>query len=463
VQHRILVVDDEKVFLDGAKDELTEKGYLVDTATNAAEVLQKIASDPRGYSLIILDYRLGEDDGAIVARSLHAINPELYIMIYSADPTQDAAIRTWKAGAVEFVKKGQADFLDRVHSWCQKVEHTTLAVSRVSLEGDQSKVISEIGMVGRSPALAKVVADAKKLRAVGSDVLILGESGTGKELIAQALRRGSEMFKSINCASYNSKEPTLMESELFGAEKGAFTGADRTRPGIFEEARGGTVFLDEIHTLSLPAQQKLLRVLQERKVRRVGGTREYPVDFRVIAASKPDLSDRVKNLTFSLDLYYRLKVGLIEVPALYERPEDIEPLVAHFCEKFCKKYKVRKTFMARTVRYMETYSWPGNVRELEHTVEQLVALTDGEKIIPEHLDPVFFTNEPAPRVSSASGLRTRIEQYTRDRVIQALKASKSQREAARRLGIPRSSFHDLLRKLGLSSLKGKANEEAAEA
>jgi DNA-binding NtrC family response regulator len=317
-------------------------------------------------------------------------------------------------------------------------------------------------MVGRSVALAKVAFDVKKLKAVGSDVLILGDSGTGKELVANALKRGSELFKSINCAAYNSKDPNLMESELFGAEKGAYTGADKTRQGILEEANGGTVFLDEIHTLSLPAQQKLLRVLQERALRRVGGTREIPVSFRVIAAAKPDLEDRIKQGEFLLDLYYRLKVGSILIPPLHERPDDIEPLVAYYCEKFSRKYKVRKTFMARTVRYMESYGWPGNVRELEHMIEQLVALTDGEKIGPEHLDPVFFTAEPAPTPLPASraGLRVKLQQFTRDRVAHALKTSRSQREAAKRLGIPRSSFHDLLKKLGLS--EEKAADQSAK-
>jgi DNA-binding NtrC family response regulator len=455
VQHRLLVVDDERVFLDETEAVLKNEGYLVDTARAGNEAIQKLLARPRGYSLVILDYRMNDEDGAMVARSMHSINPDLYILIYSADKTRDAVISAWKAGVVEFVEKDgkPAELIEKARNWCRKYEETTCTISVEANQGDNSKLIEGIGMVGRSAALANIAREVKLYRETKSNVLIVGDSGAGKELIAKALHKGHpDLFRAVNCATYSSREPALMEAELFGAEKGSYTGADRNRRGIFEEANGGTVFLDEIHTLSLPAQQKLLRAINEKKIRPVGTAREISFNARIVAAAKSDLDYRVKKGDFLIDLKYRINTLEIHVPPLKDRPEDIEPLVAFFCQRYCNEYKVRKTFLARTVRYMETYAWPGNVRELEHMVERLCARTEGEKITPEHLDPVFFKNEPAPMALSTQALKNKVEELTRDTVATALKVSRSQREAARRLGIPRSSFHDLVKKFGLGGL-----------
>jgi DNA-binding NtrC family response regulator len=455
VQHRLLIVDDERIFLDETEAVLTGEGYQVDTARSGTDAIQKLLSRPRGYSLVILDYRMNDEDGAMVARSMHSINPDLYILIYSGDKTRDAVISAWKAGVVEFVEKNgkSSELIEKVKNWCRKYEETTCVISVDGYQGDNTKQIEYIGMVGRSAALAEIAREVKLYRETKSNILILGDSGAGKELIAKALHKGHpDLFRAVNCATYSSREPALMEAELFGAEKGSYTGADRNRRGIFEEANGGTVFLDEIHTLSIPAQQKLLRAINEKKIRPVGTTKEIPVNVRIIAAAKPDLDYRVKKGEFLIDLKYRINTLEINVPPLRERPEDVEPLVAFFCQRYCNEYKVRKIFLARTVRYMETYAWPGNVRELEHMVERLCARTEGEKITPEHLEPVFFKNEPAPMALSTRALKNKVEELTRETVSTALKVSRSQREAARRLGIPRSSFHDLVKKFNLGGL-----------
>jgi transcriptional regulator with PAS, ATPase and Fis domain len=235
-----------------------------------------------------------------------------------------------------------------------------------------------------------------------------------------------------------------MEAELFGVEKGSFTGASSDKKGIFETAGHGTVFLDEVHTLSLSAQQKLLRVLQEKKVRPVGSTREYQVHFRLVAAAKPGLEDAVKTGDFLQDLYFRLNVLRIEVPSLRHRPEDIAPLVYHFIQSNREEGKAPKQILVRAVRYLEKYSWPGNVRELENTIESICATVSGDRIGPDELGAKFFEEQSAAP-------RTDPQDITREALVAAVQGSRSIRDAAFRLGVPKSTLYDLARRYGIET------------
>lgn len=454
LRHRILVVDDQAVFLEATKRLLERNGHEVDAVANGSEALELLTKSRFTYALVILDYKLEGEDGATLTKKISAINPDLYVLIYSADPTREAIKESWRAGAADFIDKTvpESELVATVRNWCQKYEHTHLTVSLpTSLDTAHSRAIAQLGMVGRSASMAGIAEEVRHYRNKRTNVLILGESGVGKELIARALHPASDhTFRAVNCASYNG-DAGLMESELFGAEKGAYTGATNDRKGIFESANGGTVFLDEIHTLSLKAQEKLLRVLESRTVRPVGSTREYPVNFRLVAAGKSDLEERMGQGKFLCDLFYRLDALRIEVPPLRERPEDIAPLVAHFCDVYAKRENEKKAFLARTVSYMEKYDWPGNVRELENTVTKLCARSHREKIAPEDLDVAFFQEASlSPIAGPGKDLNRQVNEIRREVIEAALKASKGAiRPAARKLNVPRSTLFDQMKRLGM--------------
>lgn len=465
MRHRLLLVEDQPLFLQATQKMLEANGYQVDSETTGAGALQRIRESKFAYSLVILDYKL-ERDGAEIVGDIATINPDLYVVIYSADNTRDALKKSWRAGAVDFIDKNAppTELLTTVRNWCQKYEHTHLTVSLPNcLDSEYSCMISKIGMVGRSPAMAQIVKDVLRYREKRQNVLILGESGVGKELIANALHAGSRhLFRAFNCASYNT-DPTLMEAELFGAEKGAYTGADTNRKGLFADANGGTVFLDEIHTLSLKAQEKLLRVLESRTVRPVGGTREIPVNFRLVAAAKPDIEDRIAQGKFLSDLYYRLETMKIVIPPLRERPEDIAPLVAHFCEVYSKRENEKKAFLARTVSYMERYPWPGNVRELENMVQRLCVRVPQEKIAPEHLDVGFFQHGTPVLPTAPAQLKHQVDEVKRDVIETALKSTGGKiRPAARKINMAPSTFHYFVKKFGIQITKGPRSSSSVD-
>lgn len=460
MRHRILLVDDLELYLEATKRLLEDNDYRVDGVTTGEQALILIRQAKFAYSLVIIDYKLEGEDGATLTSKIAEINPDIYIIIYSADGSREALKNSWRAGAVDFIDKTAqpAELLATIRSWCQKHEHTHLTVSLPNcLDSEYSCAISKLGMVGRSASMAKVAKEVIRYRDKRQNVLIFGESGVGKELVAKALHTGSDhLFRAVNCATYNG-EASLMESELFGAEKGAYTGADSSRKGIFEAANGGTVFLDEIHTLSVKAQEKLLRVLESRTVRPVGSTREYAVNFRLVAAGKADLEERIGQGKFLGDLFYRLDTLRIEIPPLRERPEDIAPLVAHFCEVYSKRENEKKAFLARTVAYMEKYPWPGNVRELENTVIKLCARGQREKIAPEDLDVTFFQNAAPSLVSGTnSNLQYQVDEIRREAIESALKASNgSIRPAAKKLNMARSTLYDHVKRLGIQIPKQK--------
>ena len=451
MHYRLLLVDDDPLGLAALTAGLQARGYVVDTATTGDEAVAKLKAAPSQYGLVILDYRMQGRDGAETAEALLAINQNIYVLIHSGDRSAAAIKRSWKAGAVGFIDKddGLEVFFSAVRNWCRKYEETLLPVSLATSLGDQSESIAAIGLVGRSQAMASIAERVRRYALKAENVLILGETGTGKERIAQALHRGgSKGFFAVNCASFSDKTE-MLEGELFGFRKGSFTGADHNHVGVFESAAGGTVFLDEVHTLDIKAQQKLLRVLQERMVRPVGCVQELKVSFRLLAAAKPDLEQLVLDGRFLPDLFERLNVLRIDIPPLRERFEDVEPLVAYFCRQYVEESKEKKTFLRRTVKYMQSYPWPRNVREFENTVRRLCVDTPGEQILPEHLDARFF--ERSDLEERPQSIRALHEEELKRQIERALASAPSKREAARRLGMPESSLRASMKRFGLES------------
>ena len=455
---RLLLVDDHALFLELTKRCFEKEGYQVDTAESGEMAHRLLANPGNQYALVILDYLLDRQNGSDVAKEILKTRPNQFIIIYSNDKTQDAMRNGWKAGIVDFVNKStkETEFLEIVKKWCGRYRDNQRINGTLTVD-DSEKEIGSIGLVGSSSQLASVARLVKKYRAEKSTVLILGESGTGKEKIARALHEDNRYpFRAVNCASYNG-EATLMESELFGIEKDSFTGAARDKKGIFEEVGRGTVFLDEVHTLSPKAQQKLLRVLQEKTVRPVGSTKEIQVHFRLVVAAKPNLQALINTGDFLLDLYYRLNVLTIEIPPLRDRKEDILPLLLYFVARNTKPGKTQKALESKTIDYLRRYPWPGNIRELENTVEQLCATVSSDSIAPDALDAKFFVNHTgfeSPR--PISNIRQNTEDITREVIVKALDTSSSQRHAAQKLGLSHSTFHRFLKKHGLlGMIKGR--------
>lgn len=424
MRYRLLLVDDEEIYLNLMKEFLEKHGYEVETALSGTKAIELASRTDKEFALIILDYAMVGKDGAEVTREIKKVRPDISILINSANDSKEASRICLMAGAKEYVDKivSPDEFLKVVARWCEEYRISKEVVtSNPSLN---SKLISSMGLIGVSNGLANVASLVSRYRESEKTVLILGESGTGKERIARSLHRERKFrFCAVNCAAYSS-DAQFIESELFGYLKGAFTGANKDKKGIFEIVGDGTVFLDEIHTLSYRAQQKLLRALQDKVIRPIGGDREIPVKFRLIAAAKPGLEAMVKSGEFLADLYFRINVLRIEVPPLRQRTEDIAPLVKYFCDRYNKESGNSKEFLVKAIFYFEHYSWPGNVRELENTVERICMTVEEKTIGPEQLDKKFLTSNgelttPIRRATErAMGLE-------RETVLQVLSDSRS--------------------------------------
>lgn len=306
-------------------------------------------------------------------------------------------------------------------------------------------------MVGRSAKLAHCADQVKRYRESSKPVLILGETGVGKEMVARALHKGkSDTFFPINCAAFN--DSSLVESELFGHEKGAFTGAIMRKVGILERAKGGTVYLDEIHHLDLKVQARLLRCLREKKIRRVGGSNEEAIDFKLVASSWPDIEDRVANGSLLPDLYYRIKFLCIEIPPLRDRPEDIESLVGLFCERHFQETGVRKHFLARTVRHLEKCYWRGNVGELDREISTLLTDCDQTTIDESQLNQRVKSGGQSSLETFAQ-LETKQLREKKAFFQNAINSTKSKVRAAQKIGMKETSLHTWMSRLGIREEK----------
>jgi two-component system, NtrC family, response regulator PilR len=375
---KILVVDDERSMRELLELVLKREGYVVHKAENGTRALELVRQNV--YDLIISDVKMPDINGIELLARVREISPETMVIMITAFATVDTARRAFKLGAEDLVIKDAGFDVEELKVSVGKVlEKKHLRQENVLLKRELRQRNSLDNIVGRSPQMQAVYHMIETVAATTSTVLITGESGTGKELVARAIHstsdRAAAAFVSINCGAFTE---TLLESELFGYMKGSFTGAVSNRKGLFEAAEGGTIFLDEIGETTPTMQVKLLRVLQERSIRRVGGLEEIPVDVRVVAATNRDLSQMVEDGTFRNDLYYRISVIPIEMPPLRTRRADIPDLVRHFLEKYSAAAgRATLEISEEAIRYLESYDWPGNVRELENTIERAVALEHG--------------------------------------------------------------------------------------
>ncbi|MBA3530785.1 MAG: sigma-54-dependent Fis family transcriptional regulator [Ardenticatenales bacterium] len=380
---RILVVDDDKAIREALQDLLGET-YMVDVAGTGAEGIQKVKG--QSYDLVLLDLRLPDKDGLTVLQELFSQGVDVPVIVITAHGTSSTAIQAMQAGAYDYLVKPLD--LDEVQITVSRLfEHRQLASQVQELQEVLNERSVQERIVGQSPTMQVVFKTIGRVANSDSTVLIMGETGTGKELIADTVQANSRRrrgpFIKVNCAAL---PETLLESELFGHEKGAFTGAIERRKGHFEMADKGTIFLDEIGEMSLNTQKKLLRILQQGEFQRVGGSATIAVDARVIAATNKNLEQEVASGNFREDLFYRLNVIVIDLPALRERMDDLPLLVAHFLDKYrFNNSRAPSKISEEALQVLLNYHFPGNVRELENSIERAVVLSQGRMIGPEHL------------------------------------------------------------------------------
>jgi len=451
----ILVCDDQRSICEMLDISLRKEGHKVETV-NAGDAAKKKLNSAN-YEVLITDIKMPSTDGIEVLRHARQVSPETSVILITAVEDYEAAVQAVKGGAFDYIHKGPGLLDELKISVARSVESIMLKRQNFALKRDAAGHNSLDNIVGNSPPIEKLKQTVKTIAATGSTVLIYGESGTGKELVARAVHscspRASEAFVSINCGAF---PETLLESELFGYVKGAFTGASQNKRGLFEVASGGTIFLDEIGEMSVSMQVKLLRVLQERSIRPVGGAQESTIDVRVIAATNRNLEEMVRAGTFREDLFYRVSVIPISVPPLRERREDIELLAGHFLKKYATaagKSIVRIT--PDSIAALRSQEWPGNVRQLENTVERAVALeTEGELHVdmdhnrPRSIAPSTNGLPPAPGVPAEgidlTGYVAGLERALIESALQ--QAGGVQTRAAELLKVSYRSFRHLLKK-----------------
>lgn len=463
----ILIVDDEQSYRQLLSLVFGDAGYNVKTAGNGREALDLLKTE--AVDMIVSDVRMPDIDGIDMLRALRETMPDVGIVFMTAHASVEAAREAFKLGADDFIEKPfDVDELKLIVK--KALDKQELIVENRAFKRAQRERGSIKNIVGNSSKMQAIYQMIETVAEVQSTVLITGESGTGKELVARAIHdrgpRAEKPFISINCGAFTE---TLLESELFGYIKGAFTGANTNRKGLFEAADKGTIFLDEIGEMTPAMQVKLLRVLQERKVRPVGAHDELSVDARVIAATNRDLKQMSVDGTFREDLFYRISVIPISLPPLRERPEDIPELVSHFVEKFCKLAGRSLGVSPKTMDLLENYVWGGNVRELEHTIERAVALERESDIQPERL-PEHITNYNPDRIKAefdlpdeGLNLSAHLDNLEKTYVIEALrKTNGNQTKAADLLQMQVRSLRHLLDKHAIRTLSAKIRGERGE-
>jgi len=462
--NRVLVVEDEKSMRDLLSMMLRKEGYTVEAADSGTQAASRIAKDPL-YDLVITDVSMPGMTGLELLRHVRKVSPDSSVILMTAYGSKETAIEALNEGAAYYVEKPFD--LDEMKVVARRtIDQKRIAAENADLKSENRGLKAELkgryrfeGLVGRSGKMKAIFQLIERVAGTGSTIVISGESGTGKELIARAIHynsgRGDKSFVSINCGALPDE---LLESELFGHMKGSFTGAVTTKKGLFEVADGGTIFLDEIGETTPAMQIKLLRVLQERVIRRVGGTEEIPVDVRVITATNQDLEKMVREKTFREDLFYRINVIPIRMPALREKPEDIPALAEHFLEKYKSTMaKPLHGISEEAMERLEAYPWPGNVRELENVIERAVALEPGSVIQAESLPRELRSGQSAqgePNVvlrDSGLDLERHLEDLRRRYMAEAMeRAHGVQTRAAELLGMTFRSFRYFAKKYGLT-------------
>lgn len=468
---RVLAVDDEPVVCESIRRVLSQEGYRVTTTTSAREGIDLLAREV--IDLVLLDIKMPDLDGIEFLRRARALSPETEVVIITGYATIDTA--------VEAIKLGAFDYLEKPVSPPQLIVAAARALERKHLIDLTRQLRSEIesrhrigNVICASRGMRKVMQLVAKVAPATSTVLITGETGTGKDVIARAIHYNSPRhqapFVVADCASLTD---SLLESELFGHVRGAFTGAIKDRKGLAETARGGTLFLDEISTISPHLQGSLLRLIEEREIRPVGSDKPIPVDVRIIGATNRDLQELVRQGTFREDLFYRLSVFTIALPPLRERREEIPLLAHHFMSRFTEEvHKAVDGIAPQAMALLEAHDWPGNVRELENVIERAVLLTDsgviGPLVIPldQAMESAQWRGVPSDaRMLAQEKKELRagsVESLERLFVLKALREAEwNVTIAARSVGMQRPNFHAMMRKYGISA-RGSSGEAAAE-
>jgi two-component system response regulator PilR (NtrC family) len=464
---KILIIDDEKSILDLLNVVFEKEGYLVKTSLSATRAVELIGNED--IDMIISDIKMPKMSGMELLRYVRKNRPDIPIVMITAYGTIKQAVEALKAGAMDYIVK-PFDVEELKIIVAQGLEKKRLKEENLFLKKELKEKYDFENMIGKSRVMQEIYNLIEKVAGTDSTVLITGESGTGKEIAARAIHylstRRERAFVSINCGAL---PENLLESELFGHVKGSFTGAVVNKKGMFEVAERGTLFLDEVGEMSPWTQVKLLRALQDKRIRRVGGTEEIPVDVRILAASNQDLKRSIKEGNFREDLFYRLNVISFEMPPLRKRKEDIPLLVTHFLDKHCSAMgRQQKRIAPEVIDVFEAYHWPGNVRELENAIERVVAIEERGTITKESLPKEMLQpnrkQEATPALQPGFDLNGVLDEISSSYVKQALHFSRGNlKEAANLLGINYRSLRYLVEKHGLKDAnresKGVFSEE----
>jgi DNA-binding NtrC family response regulator len=446
----ILVVDDDAAMRDYLREELEHEGFRVDVAGSGRAGVERVKQG--GIDLVVSDVKMPDLDGLDLLREVREVQPAPYVITITAFGSIDTAIRAVKLGAFDYITKPF------------EIEQLVLvidkALSEQALRSEVARLREELArsvrfdnIIGRSRAMQEVFGLIRRVAGSQASVLITGESGTGKELVARAIHahspRATRPFVAVNCAAI---PETLLESDLFGYKRGAFTDARADKPGLFVEAGGGTIFLDEIGELPLTLQPKLLRALQEREVRPLGATKAERVDVRVITATNRQLEKHLKEGRFREDLFYRLNVLHIHLPPLRDRAEDVLPLAEHFLARSASRAGKSLRFKESANKLLLAYAWPGNVRELENVVERAVALAEGDIVAAEDLPPAMRERKNQDRLHSALAQGLTLDQLEREYIQRVLEAEGGNKtRAAQRLGLDRKTLYRKLEEYAASA------------
>jgi len=452
----IHVIDDEPVIHDVLAQLLTSEGYEVEISSTGEEALEKFA--PQSCDVVLLDLLMPGMDGIEVLQRIKKIDPAAAVIIITAYGSVESAIAAMKIGALDYIQKPfKHDELLRTIE--RAVERRRLQEENLRLKDELRQKFSFGSIIGKGPAMKAVFDLIKAAAPTRSTILLQGESGTGKELVARAIHLNSNRaggpFVIVNSGSL---PPDLLESHLFGHVKGAFTGAVALKKGLFEAADGGSIFFDEISSINLETQAKLLRVMQDREFMRLGGTETIKVDVRIIAATNSDIEEMIAQKTFRKDLFYRLNVIKIELPPLRRRKEDIPLLVKHFIEIYSRENgKEVEGASEDFYEILDAYAWPGNVRELENLVERAVVFCRSKVITRDFLPPFLLAMEAAPEgwlssTEESLDLRERTQNLQKKIILTALKKTKGvQKQAARLLGVKPTTLNEMIKRLEIDT------------
>jgi len=450
--YNLLIVDDEQGQREILSGYLKKKGYTVYTASSGTEGIQSVKNYP--IDIIISDFKMPDKTGIEVLEAVKSINPEISFVMVTAFGTIENAVKAMRLGAYDYLAKPiDLDELDILLE--RIIEHKNLKSENQYLKQQLEERFKISSIISQSPRMEEAVNLAARVAESKATVLITGENGTGKEVLAKAIHfispRKNNPFIAVNIPALSEN---LMESEIFGHERGAFTGADKMKKGRFELADKGTIFLDEIGDVPLPMQVKLLRVLQEQQIERVGGTETIPIDVRIIAATNQNLEKKIKEGTFREDLFYRLNIVAIKIPPLRERKEDILPLIEFFLLKYANENKKETfTISKEAVDQLMKYSYPGNVRELENSIERAVVLARGNTLTQNDLPMSIkgFIREEVSELTEGN-LVEKVEALERKLILNALtKSNGNQTQAGKLLGLTERNLRYKLQKYGIKN------------